>query len=238
MRSKYCFAIALTGLTTLFFLLTVGCDNKEANEKSAEQVSVKTTTETDQERDVKTEGETDVTTEKQAELKANESLKIELQTNMGNIVMELNKEAAPITVKNFLGYANEGFYDGTIFHRVINGFMIQGGGMTADMRSKQTNTPIKNEANNGLKNDRGTIAMARTNNPHSATSQFFINLKDNDFLNYAPAKNPGYAVFGKVVEGMEVVDKIAAVKTTRKRAYADVPAEAVIIEKAQVLSGR
>ncbi|MHC4076353.1 MAG: peptidylprolyl isomerase [Planctomycetota bacterium] len=176
--------------------------------------------------------------EKQAELKANESLKIELQTNMGNIVIELNEEAAPITVKNFLQYANEGFYDGTIFHRVINGFMIQGGGMTTDMRPKQTKAPIKNEANNGLKNDRGTIAMARTNNPHSATSQFFINLKDNDFLNYAPAKNPGYAVFGKVVEGMEVVDKIAAVKTTRKIAYTDVPAEAVIIEKAQVLSGR
>jgi peptidyl-prolyl cis-trans isomerase B (cyclophilin B) len=238
MRSKYCFAVALTGLTTLFFLLTVGCDNKEANEKTAEQVSVKTTTETDQTRDVKTEGEIDVTTEKQAELKANESLKIELQTNMGNIVIELNKEAAPITVKNFLQYANEGFYDRTIFHRVINGFMIQGGGMTTDMRPKQTKAPIKNEANNGLKNDRGTIAMARTNNPHSATSQFFINLKDNDFLNYAPAKNPGYAVFGTVVEGMDVVDKIAAVKTTRKHAYADVPVEAVVIEKAKVLSGR
>jgi cyclophilin family peptidyl-prolyl cis-trans isomerase len=238
MRSKYCFAVALTGLTTLFFLLTAGCDNKEANEKTAEQVSVKTTTETDQSRDVKTEGEIDMTAEKQAELKANESLKIELQTNMGNIVIKLNKEAAPITVKNFLGYVNEGFYDGTIFHRVIKGFMIQGGGMTTNMRPKQTRPPIKNEANNGLKNDRGTIAMARTNNPHSAKSQFFINLKDNDFLNYVPAKNHGYAVFGMVVEGMEVVDKIAAVKTTRKHPYADVPAEAVVIEKTHVLSDR
>ena len=162
---------------------------------------------------------------------------VKLQTDMGEIVIELDEKAAPVTVGNFLRYAEEGFYDGTIFHRVILDFMIQGGGFTADMAQKQTHKPIINEADNGFKNDRGTVAMARTNNPDSATSQFFINHKDNDFLNYAGPGKPGYAVFGKVVEGMDVVDKIAAVKTGRSGHYADVPVEPVAIISAEVVSG-
>ncbi|MGA1979968.1 MAG: peptidylprolyl isomerase [Sedimentisphaerales bacterium] len=164
--------------------------------------------------------------------------KVKLETTMGNIVIELDEKAAPVTVRNFLTYVEEGFYDGTIFHRVIPNFMIQGGGFTQDMAQKKTHPPIINEANNGLKNNRGTIAMARTNNPDSATSQFFINHKDNPNLNYSGANNPGYAVFGKVVEGMEVVDKIAAVKTTQKGPYADVPVEPVVIKSAKVISDK
>jgi cyclophilin family peptidyl-prolyl cis-trans isomerase len=162
--------------------------------------------------------------------------KVKLETTMGDIVIELDEKAAPVTVKNFLAYAGEGFYDGTIFHRVIPNFMIQGGGFTPDMTQKKTHPPIVNEASNGLKNNRGTIAMARTNNPDSATSQFFINHKDNDFLNYAGPDKPGYAVFGKVVEGMETVDKIAAVQTGREGQHADVPVEPVVIKSAKVVS--
>ena len=164
-----------------------------------------------------------------------EAKQVKLQTSMGDIVIELNEQAAPVTVENFLKYAEEGFYDGTTFHRVIPNFMIQGGGFTAQMMRKETHAPITNEANNGLKNDRGTIAMARTNEPHSATSQFFINHKNNDPLNYIENQNPGYAVFGKVVDGMEVVDKIAAVKTTVQRGMRDVPVEPVIIKSAEVI---
>jgi cyclophilin family peptidyl-prolyl cis-trans isomerase len=164
--------------------------------------------------------------------------KVKLETTMGDIVIELDKKAAPVTVKNFLTYVEEGFYDGTIFHRVIPNFMIQGGGFTPDMTRKKTHPPIINEANNGLKNNRGTIAMARLPQPDSATSQFFINHKDNPNLNYVDARNPGYAVFGKVVEGMETVDKIAAVKTTRKGPYSDVPTEPVVIKSAKVVSGK
>ncbi|MHC4571492.1 MAG: peptidylprolyl isomerase [Planctomycetota bacterium] len=167
-----------------------------------------------------------------------EPKKVKLETSLGNIVVELNEEAAPITVKNFLQYVEEGFYDETIFHRVIRNFMIQGGGLTADMRKKQTHPPIVNEASNGLKNDRGTITMARTNDPDSATSQFFINHKNNDFLNYGGQSKPGYAVFGKVVEGMDVVDKIAAVKTMQSGGRSDVPAEPVLIKSAKVIAGK
>ena len=142
--------------------------------------------------------------------------KVKLTTSMGDIVIELNEDAAPVSVKNFLRYVEEGFYNGTIFHRVMPNFMIQGGGFSADMVRKPTHEPIINEANNGLKNDSGTIAMARTDNPNSATCQFFINHTDNDFLNYGGSNKPGYAVFGKVVEGMDVVDKIAAVETGNK----------------------
>ena len=163
---------------------------------------------------------------------------VKLETSMGDIVIELDEENAPITVKNFLGYTEEGFYDGTIFHRVIPNFMIQGGGFTADMKKKKTREPIANEASNGLKNERGTIAMARTNNPDSATSQFFINHKDNTNLNYAGKGKPGYAVFGKVAEGMDVVDTIAAVKTTRKGRSSDVPVKPVVIKSAKVVSGK
>jgi peptidyl-prolyl cis-trans isomerase B (cyclophilin B) len=164
--------------------------------------------------------------------------KVQMRTTLGDILIELDNEAAPVSVKNFLEYVNDGYFAGTIFHRVISGFMIQGGGMTKDLKSKPGGRqPILNEASNGLKNDRGTLAMARTSDPDSATSQFFINHKDNDFLNYrgsSPDKI-GYAVFGKVTEGMDVVDKIAAVKTTRKGFYDDVPAETIEILSARVV---
>jgi cyclophilin family peptidyl-prolyl cis-trans isomerase len=163
--------------------------------------------------------------------------KVKLETTMGDIVIELNEKAAPVTVKNFLTYVREGFYDGTIFHRVIPNFMIQGGGFTPDMVEKQTHPPIINESNNGLNNNRGTIAMARRPDPNSATAQFFINNRDNPGLNYVP-DNPGYAVFGKVVEGMETVDKIAAVKTTRKGSFSDVPAEPIVIKSAKVIADK
>jgi len=161
--------------------------------------------------------------------------KVKLETSMGDITIELDAENAPITVNNFLGYVSEGFYDGLIFHRVIKGFMIQGGGFTPDMDQKDTKAPIKIESSNGLKNDRGTIAMARTSVPNSATSQFFINHADNSFLNYAGPGNPGYAVFGKVIEGMDVVDKIALVQTTRRSGMDDVPVEVVVIESAKIV---
>jgi peptidyl-prolyl cis-trans isomerase B (cyclophilin B) len=162
---------------------------------------------------------------------------IKLTTNHGVIILELDSEKAPKSVANFLAYVESGHYDGTIFHRVIDGFMIQGGGMGVGMKEKSTNAPIENEAGNGLKNDRGTVAMARTNDPHSATAQFFINVKDNDFLNFrAPSGSGwGYCVFGKVVEGMDVVDKIRAVKTGNKGFHQDVPVEDVVIEKAEVV---
>ncbi|MEV5149661.1 peptidylprolyl isomerase [Streptomyces sp. NPDC052727] len=162
---------------------------------------------------------------------------VELNTNFGRIVLELNDAEAPKTVENFLSYVRSGHYDGTIFHRVINGFMIQGGGFTPDMDQKPTQAPIQNEADNGLKNDNYTVAMARTNDPHSATAQFFINVSDNAFLNYS-AKSPtgwGYAVFGKVTEGRDVVDSIKAVKTGSRHGHQDVPTESVVIESARVL---
>ncbi|NYT25892.1 peptidyl-prolyl cis-trans isomerase [Alcaligenaceae bacterium] len=163
--------------------------------------------------------------------------RVKLQTSQGDIVIELNAEKAPKTSENFLSYVRDGFYDGTVFHRIINNFMIQGGGFEAGMKQKKTGSPIENEANNGLKNDRYTVAMARTSDPHSATAQFFINVADNDFLNHtAPTSNGwGYTVFGKVVEGTEVVDKIKGVKTGNRGFHQDVPAEDVIIEKASVV---
>jgi peptidyl-prolyl cis-trans isomerase B (cyclophilin B) len=159
---------------------------------------------------------------------------ITLHTNFGDITLELNPEKAPKTCANFTQYVEDGFYDGTIFHRVINNFMVQGGGMTADMKQKTTRATIDNEADNGLANDTGTIAMARTSDPHSATAQFFINVKDNDFLNHSGKNNQGwgYCVFGKVISGMDVVDKIKAVKTGAQ----DVPQETVVIERASIAS--
>ena len=161
---------------------------------------------------------------------------VTLHTSMGDITLELDAEKAPKTVANFLQYARDGFYDGTIFHRVINNFMIQGGGMTADMAQKTTGAPVDNEANNGLKNKIGTVAMARTNDPHSATAQFFINVADNGFLDHtAPtAQGWGYAVFGRVTAGMDVVEKIKAVATGTKGFHQDVPNEAVTIERVTV----
>ncbi|HHB11664.1 MAG TPA: peptidyl-prolyl cis-trans isomerase [Chromatiales bacterium] len=161
---------------------------------------------------------------------------VELRTNKGTIVVQLDRDKAPKTVENFLRYVREGHYDGTIFHRVIPNFMIQGGGMTEDMKEKPTHSPIPNEADNGLENLRGTIAMARTSDPHSATAQFFINLKDNAFLDHtAPTSQGwGYAVFGRVVEGMDVVDAIARVPTGTRGFHQDVPKEPVVIEQARV----
>jgi peptidyl-prolyl cis-trans isomerase B (cyclophilin B) len=164
---------------------------------------------------------------------AGDNPKVVVDTSKGKIVLELYAAKAPETVKNFLAYADAGFYESTIFHRVIPKFMIQGGGFTADMKHKRTQSPIRNEADNGLRNDRGTIAMARTQNPHSATAQFFINTVDNNFLNHKnkSAQGWGYAVFGRVVEGMGVVDAIAKVKTVTRGGHRDVPAQAVVITK-------
>ena len=154
---------------------------------------------------------------------------IRFETSLGDFSIELFEKEAPISVANFLAYVDEGFFDTTIFHRIVPGFVIQGGGFTEDMSQKRTKAPIKNEADNGLKNERGTLSMARTNDINSATSQFFVNLKDNDFLDHSRG-NFGYAVFGKVTEGMDVIDKIAAVDTSRKKGYDDVPTEAVVMK--------
>ena len=162
---------------------------------------------------------------------------IKLHSNFGVISIELDHEKAPITAANFEQYVKDGFYDGVIFHRVIKGFMVQGGGMDADMKEKQTRATIENEAANGLKNDKYTLAMARTSAPHSASAQFFINTTNNDFLNFK-APNPqgfGYAVFGKVVEGFDVVDQIEGVKTGNKGFHQDVPKDAVVITKAEIV---
>jgi cyclophilin family peptidyl-prolyl cis-trans isomerase len=167
--------------------------------------------------------------------KGNTPMKVKLTTSMGPIVIELNKEKAPISVENFVKYVQAGHYDGTIFHRVIDGFMIQGGGFTRDMKQKPVSAPIKNEGANGLKNDNYTVAMARTGVRDSATSQFFINVKDNEFLNYT-GESPqgwGYAVFGKVVEGKEVVEKIKKVATGNAGGHQNVPTQAVVIDKAE-----
>lgn len=160
---------------------------------------------------------------------------IRFTTNMGVFDVELNEAAAPKTCENFLSYVRSGFYNGTIFHRVISGFMIQGGGFEPGLKQKQTKAPIENEANNGLKNDKYTIAMARTNEPHSATSQFFINVADNDFLNHTSptSRGWGYAVFGKVVSGTDVIDAIARVRTASRSWYGDVPVEDVVMEKVE-----
>ena len=170
-------------------------------------------------------------------LMENKMTQVTIKTSVGDIQLELNDEKAPITVDNFKTIASSGYYEGTIFHRVINGFMIQGGGLTADMNNKSSGTgPIQNEANNGLPNDRGTIAMARTMDPHSATSQFFINHKDNAFLNHTgeTSQGWGYAVFGMVTEGMDIVDQIAEVATGSSGAYQDVPEEVITIESVTI----
>jgi cyclophilin family peptidyl-prolyl cis-trans isomerase len=154
---------------------------------------------------------------------------IRFETNLGDFSIELFEKEAPESVANFLRYIEDGFFDGTIFHRIVPGFVIQGGGFTEDMTQKKTKPPVKNEADNGLKNKRGTLSMARTNDINSATSQFFVNLKDNDFLDHSRG-NFGYAVFAKVTDGMDVIDKIAAVETGRKRGFDDVPVEAVTMK--------
>lgn len=164
---------------------------------------------------------------------------VKLETSLGDILIELNEEKASKSVTNFLAYVKEGHYDGTIFHRVIDGFMVQGGGLTEDMKEKPTHAPVENEADNGLTNEAYTVAMARTADPHSATAQFFINVKKNNFLNHTAksSKGWGYAVFGKVIKGHGVVNKIKAVATGSKEGYDNVPLTPVIIHKAEVLEG-
>ena len=161
-----------------------------------------------------------------------ENTQVRFETSHGDFSVEVDGETAPISAQNFLRYVDEGFYDGTIFHRVIPGFMIQGGGFTAEMEHKDGHAPIRNEANNGLRNLRGTLAMARTNDLHSATSQFFVNLVDNGFLDHRTGSF-GYAVFGRVVDGIDVIDRIAKLKTGRRHGHDDVPAESVLIKSAR-----
>ncbi len=173
-----------------------------------------------------------------AQVNKEENTMIRFTTSLGSIDIEVYEDTAPKTAENFLNYIKDGFYDGLIFHRVIPGFVVQGGGFEPEMKERATRAPIGNEADNGLKNDRGTLSMARTNDPHSASSQFFINLKDNDFLNHT-GTNPrgwGYAVFAKVVNGMDVVDKIAGVPTGTVGAFSDVPKQDVVITKAEILT--
>ena len=162
---------------------------------------------------------------------------VTIATTVGQMTLELDADKAPKTVENFLAYASSGFYDGTIFHRVINNFMIQGGGFTTDMEQKPTQAPVDNEANNGLKNERGTIAMARTQDPHSATAQFFINVQDNDFLNHTGENMQGwgYTVFGKVTQGEAVLDKIRSVQTGSQGGHQDVPTDPIIIESISII---
>lgn len=217
----------LIALLTSLFLIT-GCNATEP--KSTEETS---TIETVATAAVKTEQPTDI---KDSGDKMSNP-KIKLETSKGTMMIELDAEKAPNSAANFVAYVKDGFYDGVIFHRVIPNFMVQGGGMNADMSEKSNKKPtIQNEANNGLKNDRGTLAMARTNDPHSASSQFFINLKDNDFLNHTSesAAGWGYAVFGKVTEGLETIDEIAKVQTGNVGGHGDVPTEAVTIIKATI----
>lgn len=160
---------------------------------------------------------------------------VKLHTSHGVITLELDAERAPESTRNFLAYVESGHYENTVFHRVMAGFMVQGGGFEPGMKQKETGAPIKNEANNGLKNVRGSVAMARTNAPHSATAQFFINVADNGFLDYPGQDGWGYAVFGKVIDGMEVVDKIEAAKTGKRGFHGDVPIEDIVIQKAEVV---
>ncbi|MBL3529162.1 MAG: peptidyl-prolyl cis-trans isomerase [gamma proteobacterium endosymbiont of Lamellibrachia anaximandri] len=170
-----------------------------------------------------------------ANIAAAETIRVMMETNQGNILLALDREKAPKTVDNFVQYVEDGFFNGTIFHRIIKGFMIQGGGFTSDMKKKETRDPVSNEAKNGLKNKRGSIAMARTGNPHSATAQFFINHKDNTPLDYPSFDGWGYAVFGEVVEGMDVVDSIASQPTGFKSGMPDVPNTPIVIEKVSVV---
>lgn len=202
----------------------VGCENSRTVEDVKSDKN---------EKDPAVVKETKLSKEKMAEAQVtNENPIVIMETSMGTITIELDAAKAPKTVANILTYVDEEFYDGTIFHRIIPGFMIQGGGFTPDMKQKDTHANIENEAANGLKNDRGSLAMARTSAPHSASSQFFINLNDNDFLNFTAATNDGfgYCVFARVTGGMDVVDKIAGVKTGNKGSYGDVPTKPVIIK--------
>jgi len=216
-----------------FFFLITGCNANE--HKKTEEMAKEAVKETTSSATMEVAEEKTVNTKDSGEKMSNPIIKLE--TSKGTMMIELDAEKAPNSSANFVEYVKDGFYDGVIFHRVIPNFMVQGGGMNPDMSEKgNKKAPIKNEANNGLKNDRGTIAMARTNDPHSASSQFFINLKDNDFLNHT-SESPagwGYAVFGKVTEGLETIDEIAKVQTGNVGGHGDVPTEAITIIKATI----
>lgn len=217
-RSASSWWVALWIYVVTFFLVTITFfQSANAEEKTNEKAKV------ENQENAKNEDKKAVVSKK------GKSMLVIFETNQGNFKVKLDSEKAPKTVENFLKYVDDGFYNGTIFHRVIKGFMIQGGGFTPDLNQKTTRAPIKNEANNGLLNKRGTLAMARTMDPHSASAQFFVNLVDNAFLDFRGEniQGWGYAVFGEVVEGMDVVDKIASAKTTSKKGYDDVP-EAII----------
>jgi len=217
---------SIIGIVMLSLFMAGGCDKANTTEQSK---SVSKTNPVE-----KTLPTNERNNMPQSDTPSQKNPQVIMETSKGNITIELNAKAAPVTVKNFLAYVDEKFYDETIFHRVINDFMIQGGGFDEKMSQKKTHAPIKNEAANGLKNDLGTIAMARTNDINSATAQFFINVKDNDFLNHQGQGQFGYAVFGKVVSGMDVVNAIKAVKTTSRAGMDDVPAEPVIIKSVKI----
>jgi cyclophilin family peptidyl-prolyl cis-trans isomerase len=218
---------SIIGVVMLSLFMAGGCD-QEKTTKQSQSVSKTNPTE-------KTLPANERNNMPQSDTQSQKNPQVIMETSKGNITIELDAKAAPVTVKNFLVYVNEKFYDGTIFHRVINNFMIQGGGFDEKMSEKKTHAPIKNEAANGLRNDLGTIAMARTNDINSATAQFFINVKDNDFLNHQGSGQFGYAVFGKVVSGMDVIDAIKVVKTTSRAGMDDVPTDPVIIKSVKVV---
>jgi len=234
---KIVFLILLTIMLTACVSNELTINNENKNENSNENKLTDGNIE-DNEMDSKSisinqDKNDDSDTKKEKSSEVDNMAIVVFETSLGNFEVELNQEKAPISVENFLSYVNEGYYDNLIFHRVIPNFMVQGGGFDKDMQEKDTKDPIKNEADNGLKNDKYTIAMARTQIVDSATSQFFINVNNNDFLNNG-ARDFGYAVFGKVTEGQDVIDSIAAVKTTTSGMYQDVPAEPVIITNAYV----
>ena len=218
--------------------LALGCSSSGEEEPAAEDMSAAETAPDPEETAPSPEEESaEETAEDLTDVSSGYPV-IEMSTSMGMIKLELYPDKAPTTVENFLTYVRDGFFDGTIFHRVVPGFVIQGGGFTADMTEKETRSPIMNEADNGLRNDRYTICMARTNDPHSATSQFFINTKNNDMLNYRSkdVSGWGYAVFGKVTVGTDVIDAIEKVQTSSSGDYSDVPVDAVVIESARIVS--
>jgi len=216
----------------LVFVVGIGCEAESVQESSPAQPEPSSAAPEQTKPQVK---EKPVMADEVTATNEKANPRVVLETTKGNIVIELDAEKAPVTVANFLKYVEEGFYNGLIFHRVISGFMIQGGGLTTDMQEKTSHAPIKNEASNGLTNDRGTICMARKPDPDSATCQFFINVKDNHQLNYGGPAKPGYAVFGKVVEGMDVADAIVSVKTTRLGRLDDVPVEPVVIKSVRLV---
>lgn len=221
MRIKYIWPLAIALCVTAL----IGCEPKEEGKSLSTSKKKENVVTKNEEKNEQAKAES---------APAGESNVVVLETSKGNVVLELDPDKAPKTVANFLQYVDDKHYDGTIFHRVISGFMVQGGGFTPEMKQKPANATVENEADNGLKNDRGTIAMARTSDPHSAGAQFFLNHKDNDFLNHRDksAQGWGYCVFGKVVDGMDVVDEIAKVKTCTKGGYEDVPVEAIVIQRA------